>query len=80
MKEEKGVKYNQNKMNAINMGKGAVLYNHMPRKGIVIRRTTIHSCTNTGSSLKSNNTPLKASLPVVTDNVANFLLSVTIDK
>ena len=36
-------------------------------------------CTNTGNSLNSNSRPLKASLPTVKDNVADYLLSGTIE-
>ena len=76
-KEEKGVNYNQNKMNAINVGSEQCCTNKGMEKDCNKKDNDADSSTNTGNSLISNNMPHNASLPHVKDNLADYLLSGT---
>ena len=76
--EEKGTNYNHNKRNAINVGNEQCHTNTGLEKDCDKKENDADSCTNTGNSSNSNNRPCNASLPMVKDNAADYLLSGTI--
>ena len=77
-KKEKGINYNQNTNNAINTGSEQFCTNTGPEKDCD-KDNDADSCTNTGNSLNSNNRTLKTPLPMAKDNVADYLLSGTVE-
>ena len=54
-KAEKGVNYNKEKRNAINVGSEQCYANTGPEKDCDKKDNSTDSCTNTGNSLNSNN-------------------------
>ena len=74
--EEKGPNYNQNTINA---GSEQCHVNTGSEKDCDEKDKDVDSCTNTDNSLNSNNSPCSTSLPMVEDNVADYLLSGTIE-
>ena len=78
-KDENDTNYNQIKKNTINAGSDWCCTNTGLEKDCDKKDNDAVSCTNIGNSSNSNNRPLKASLPMVKDNVADYLLSGTIE-
>ena len=78
-KEEKGANYNQNKKDTIKAGRKQCCTNTGQEKDCYKKDNDAGSCTNTGNSLNSNNRPLKTLLPMVNNDVADYLLSGTIE-
>ena len=76
-KEEKSMKYNQNKGKVINAGSEQCCTNTGLEKDCDKKDNYGDSCTNTGNSLNLNNRPCNASLPTVKDNATDYLLSGT---
>ena len=78
-KEEKGENYNLNKKNTIKAGSEQCYTNTGLEKDCDKKDNDTDFCANTGNSLNLNNRPFKALLPMVKDNVADYLLSGTIE-
>ena len=80
-KEKKDMNDNENKRNAINVGSEQCYANPSLEKDCDKKDNNAYSCTNTGSSLNSNNRPHNASLSMVTslqmvkDTAVDYLLS-----
>ena len=78
--EEKGANYNQNKKNTINVGSEQCCTDTGLEKDCGKKGNDADSSIHIGNWSNSNNRPLKASLPMVNDNTADYLLLVTIEK
>ena len=74
-KEEKSMQYNKNKSNAINVGSEQCCATTGPEKNCDKKDSSADSCTNTGSSLNSNNGLYNISLLMVKYTPIDYLLS-----
>ena len=71
-KEETGTNYNEIKRNTISVGCEQCYANTNLEKDCDKKDNSADSCTNTGSSLNSNNSPHNTSWPIVKDTAVDY--------